>query len=511
MARRRPTRLTNRPAILLGLALAALFAGLAYAQPTHGIHAHTAAPSDYWEQIQTKCTTEETQAGMGCWNTNSKPKGWTVGGSSASYDAPDGTYSTTFTYSVPSQIPVDGTTAVTLATATMSNNGAGSDGHICVAGDFSVQESGSPCVDAYAPTTGSSDSKSKTFHLVGNSSGMQVQVGLEYSYNVRFAYKLVSSKPPPPPPPPPESAVKRCLGNHSPSSYVGAAADRPRAYAAAPHEVHVVKVCPDVQFHKGGTPPDAWLPVELDTVLKAGDEITCDPDGVVVVAFADNSTVVISNTTQLKIGSFFTEGGVVRTEILLKMGEVAAQVNKSAATKSDFRIKSPSFGGVRGEGDVGARAAASAPGVYAGPGAALTVFYAPGSKTELVSASAGPVAFAPPNPSLTPVVVPAGDAVEATPTYESPLGPIGHVGTRGGDDIVAAQERVSAVIGKARKACHDDTAHSYAFSIKPAGKGWTVAVTLGGRVRGTARFSVTGSSVKPANALARSVAKGCAR
>jgi len=32
---------------------------------------------------------------------------------------------------------------------------------------------------------------------------------------------------------------------------------------------------------------------------------------------------------------------VVKTEILLKMGEVAAQVNKSEATKSDFRIKSP--------------------------------------------------------------------------------------------------------------------------------------------------------------------------
>ena len=36
----------------------------------------------------------------------------------------------------------------------------------------------------------------------------------------------------------------------------------------------------------------------------------------------------------LQIASFFTEGGVVRTEILLKMGKVAAKVNKSEATKS---------------------------------------------------------------------------------------------------------------------------------------------------------------------------------
>jgi len=113
------------------------------------------------------------------------------------------------------------------------------------------------------------------------------------------------------------------------------------ALRAAPNEVRVVAVQPDVQFHKGGSPADAWLPCEKNTVLKAGDEVTCDPDGQATLAFADNSTVVVRNTTQLKIASFFTEGGVVRTEILLKMGEVAAQVNKSEATKSDFRIKSP--------------------------------------------------------------------------------------------------------------------------------------------------------------------------
>lgn len=110
---------------------------------------------------------------------------------------------------------------------------------------------------------------------------------------------------------------------------------------AAVNEVRVVAVQPEVQFHKAGTPDDAWLPVEKDTVLQQGDEISCDPDGAATLQFADNSTVVVKNTTQLKIASFFTEGGVVKTEILLKMGEVAAKVHKSEATKSDFRIKSP--------------------------------------------------------------------------------------------------------------------------------------------------------------------------
>ena len=114
-----------------------------------------------------------------------------------------------------------------------------------------------------------------------------------------------------------------------------------RARTAAVNEVRVLAVNPDVQWHKSGAPENEWHDACKDTVLQQGDEISCDPDGAITLQFADNSTVVVKNTTQLKIGSFFTEGGVVRTEILLKMGEIAAQVNKSEATKSDFRIKNP--------------------------------------------------------------------------------------------------------------------------------------------------------------------------
>jgi hypothetical protein len=504
-------RLRDWSALTLGLALVAT--ALAYAHPAHPARASAAASSAHWElKTGVQCGSAQQPAGDGCWDKTSDSS-WSVSGDSATYTGP--TYNGHYTWTVPSQIPVDGSGAVSLGVQTndVSNN-SGYQGQICVSGDFSVQEGSDPCARAYAMTPGSSASASKTFHLLGNSNSSsvgQIQIGFGSGY-VHFFYALVTPPPPPPPPGPPlPSAKERCLGKGYAADIARVTA-RPRAHTAALNEVRVVKVCPDVQFHKGGTPADAWLPAEVNTVLKQGDEITCDPDGVIVLAFADNSTVVVSNTTQLKIASFFTDGGVVRTEILLKMGEVAAQVNKSEATKSDFRIKSPTdVSSVRGEGDAGARAAASAPGVYAGSGSAFTVFYAPGSKTELVSAKAGPVAFAPSNPSLQAVVVPAGDSVEATPTYESPLGPIGHVGTRGGNDIVAAQERVSAVVGKARKACHDRTAHGYAFSIMPASNGWTVSVKIGGRTRGTALFSVTGSTVTPVNALARKIVGGCAR
>ena len=115
------------------------------------------------------------------------------------------------------------------------------------------------------------------------------------------------------------------------------------------NEVRIVAVQPIVEVHKAGTPEDAWIPATRDMVLQEGDEISCDPDGAATLQFADMSTTVVKNTTQLKIASYFTEGGVVKTEILLKMGEVAAQVHKSEATKSDFRIKTIGDGGsVRG-------------------------------------------------------------------------------------------------------------------------------------------------------------------
>jgi hypothetical protein len=109
---------------------------------------------------------------------------------------------------------------------------------------------------------------------------------------------------------------------------------RASAQAAAINEVRVVSVVPDVQYHPAGCPPDTWIEVQRDTVLKQGDEISCDPDGSVTLAFADNSVVVVSDTTQLKIASFFTEGGVIRTEILLRMGKIAALVRATTTGRS---------------------------------------------------------------------------------------------------------------------------------------------------------------------------------
>ncbi len=267
--------------------------------------------------------------------------------------------------------------------------------------------------------------------------------------------------------------------------------DRRLQAAAALKEVRVVCVDGDVQYHREGSPTDQWQPLEKDLVLKAGDEVSCDPDGFTVLAFADNSTVTVRNTTQLKIASFFSEGGVVRTQILLKMGEVAATVNKTETTKSDFKIKSPtSVSSVRGT--------------------VFTVFYDPGSHTSITSVTRGIVAVDPAKPGLATAEVPAGKEVEVTATAVSSLATIGKAGARGGIDIVKARDLVLKVIAKHNTACALTTPRTGAFSVKPAAGGWLVAINAtGGKVRGWSTWAVSSGKVRPANAAARKIAAGC--
>jgi hypothetical protein len=263
---------------------------------------------------------------------------------------------------------------------------------------------------------------------------------------------------------------------------------RPFARAAAINEVRVIAVNPDVAVHKAGTPEDQWCSVEKDTVLQQGDEISCDPDGAVQLQFADNSTVVIRNTTQLKIASFFTEGGVVRTEILLKMGEVAAQVHKSEATKSDFRIKSPT-------------------GTTSVRGTKFTVNHDPGANRTLTSVTEGVVAVTDLKGKET--LVTAGNEVITTAKGAGKVAKLGKAGLRGGVSAIAALAKVMKLIAKADEACGVELPIGNAYSTKETRGGWKVAVKLVGKRKGTARWTVKGRKAKASGALARAITKRC--
>jgi hypothetical protein len=264
------------------------------------------------------------------------------------------------------------------------------------------------------------------------------------------------------------------------------------ARTAAVNEVRAVAVQPGVAVHKVGTPESDWVPLCKDGVLQQGDEISCDPDGAVTLQFADNSTVVVKNTTQLKIASFFTEGGVVKTEILLKMGEVAAKVHKSEATKSDFRLKTGGqhAGSVRGTD--------------------FTTFYDPGSKTSLWTVREGVVAVTD-GRSAKETMVGAGKEVEVTPAGVGKVAAIGKAGARrGGLSRRSALAKVAAVVAKGNGPCKTSTRRGNAVAIKPAPGGWAVSVKLTGKLKGTSKWTVKGKRVRAVNALAKQLRKRCA-
>lgn len=269
----------------------------------------------------------------------------------------------------------------------------------------------------------------------------------------------------------------------------GCGSRRGVAHAAAINEVRVVAVQPSVQAHKAGTPEACWIELKRDAVLQQGDEISCDPDGAVTLQFADNSTVVIRHTTQLKIASFFTEGGVVKTEILLKMGEVAAQVHKSEATKSDFRIADPNLeeGGVRGT--------------------TFSAFYDPGTRASLWSVTEGTVAVK--NHQGVTRLVTAGHEALVSRSGRFTVARLGKAGARGGLNSRDALAKVLRIVARGNGPCHATTPRTNAFAVKPARNGWTIRVKLRGGLRGTSSWRVRAKRAKPSNALAKKITRRC--
>lgn len=349
-----------------------------------------------------------------------------------------------------------------------------------------------------ASATKPTDTQSKTVTLTPWAGRSVVTVSIQDGPVYSYTYQGKADAPPATTPPP----VTGCAASFEfartaqsckiPRPCIPAQASRrPPARSSAINEVRVVAVQPDVQVHRAGCPEDQWFPAEKDTVLKQGDEISCDPDGAITLQFADNSTVVVHSTTQLKIASFFTEGGVVRTEILLVMGRVAAKVNKSEATKSDFKIKEPT-------------------GTSSVRGTEFSVFYDPGSKTSITSVKEGVVEVDPIGAGLPTRMVGAGKEVEKTLKKIGKPVKIGTAGKHKGLTRLAALAKVQKVLHKTGLACGFTTARgANIFSIKPSKTGWTVTVSLVGKVAGKSKWLVDKRKIKASGALAKRIAGGC--
>ena len=257
----------------------------------------------------------------------------------------------------------------------------------------------------------------------------------------------------------------------------------PPARAAAPvNEVKIISLKGAAEVKYAGC--GEWKLLAPGATLKQGDELNVDPDGEVVLEFGDNSRVTVRETSQLKIASFFTQGGIARTELLLKVGQFAAKVNKSETTRSDFRVKSPSGpGSVRG----------TTFGVFAD------------SKGSLWSVRKGTVSVKGKRGRAR--LVRGGREVEVTSRGVGPIARLGRAGApRRGLNRAGAWARVNRVLAGADEPCGFAVRN---YSLRRTRTGWSVSVTLAGRTRGRAAFRVVRRKQEPRNQLARRLARGC--
>jgi hypothetical protein len=92
-----------------------------------------------------------------------------------------------------------------------------------------------------------------------------------------------------------------------------------------------------------------WKDVRVGQVLTWGDEITTGIESGITVLMPNRSKIDINELTSLKIGSLFRESDVLKTRLLLKIGELEAVVKPKTTTYSDFSVRTPvSTASVRG-------------------------------------------------------------------------------------------------------------------------------------------------------------------
>ena len=114
----------------------------------------------------------------------------------------------------------------------------------------------------------------------------------------------------------------------------------------ASSSVVVIKVTEDAEIKRDDLP---WVDAQIGMRLRGGDEISTGPDSEVYLLFPDESVLVVRELTQIKVGFLLIQRNSFQAQIMLKMGEVAAQVNPNRRIQSDFSVGTPiATAGVRG-------------------------------------------------------------------------------------------------------------------------------------------------------------------
>lgn len=155
----------------------------------------------------------------------------------------------------------------------------------------------------------------------------------------------------------------------------------------------------DVSISRNG---GSFVDMTAGTELHEGDDVSTGPDSEVTVTFADGSTMLLEPNTQISVASLYAQRNSIRVRMNLKLGAIAAKVNKSQTAVSDYSVKTPT-------------ATASV------RGTAFTVQYDKQTQATTVAVEEGVVQITPNNARLRPLALRAGQQVQVAQTRVGPI------------------------------------------------------------------------------------------
>jgi hypothetical protein len=294
---------------------------------------------------------------------------------------------------------------------------------------------------------------------------------------------------PDPPPPDPDPDPPPGGGDDDPCA-AAAAGVRARAAqsCAAPPVVTVAGIERKVEVQRGG---GGWEPATPGMRLQKGDKVHTGFKAGVTLTFPDGSTVRLGPMSFLAFDDFSRDAGKkIRVRLLLKSGEVKAQVMRLPGAYGDFQVKTPTTtASIRGT---------KFSVLYDGSATTVAVT----ESKVLVTAKNG-----------RKRVIPAAKQTSSTAKRVSKAVKIGRGDKRGGVTAVQARERLVANVAKGLKACKFDALSN---RLAPAKGGWSGGFVIVGakqgiddKPKGTAKFRLEGKKVSAGNALAEKIARSC--
>jgi hypothetical protein len=236
-----------------------------------------------------------------------------------------------------------------------------------------------------------------------------------------------------------------------------------------------------------------WEPAAAGIELRNGDRVHTGFKAGVTLNFPDGTRLHIGPMTLLHIRNISAGpggAGAVFARLLLKTGEVTAQVNRSTGAAGDFQVKTPTTtASVRGT--------------------KFSIAYDGTATTVAVTESSVEVTA---NNGATAVVT-AGNETRSTATAVAPPVPIGQGFKSGGLGSAQALARVTGKLAGGLKRCKFGIVSN---RLAPIAGGWSARLVIVGakqgiaaKPKGSAQFRLKGKRLSSGNALARKIAKGC--